>query len=119
MSKWFGTSWNAPCCMPETHVATPVGLPCEHCEEEFETGDDGFVIPVMTDPPREGYFHRACWLRSTIGSVGHQKCLCHCYGGSEEDPPGLSRREAAQAALAHYERRMAHVWKLKRAARFN
>jgi hypothetical protein len=42
--------------------------------------------------------HYECSLRSVIGSVGHQQRRCSCYGGDQEDPPGLTRREAAKAA---------------------
>lgn len=47
--------------------------------------------------------HHECSLRSVIGSVGHQKRLCSCYGGDQEDPPGLTRREAARAAAEYFD----------------
>jgi hypothetical protein len=46
--------------------------------------------------------HYECGLRSVIGSVGHQQKRCSCYGGTEEDPPGATRREAARAAAAYF-----------------
>lgn len=42
--------------------------------------------------------HSECSLRLAAGSVGHQRGRCSCYGGDEEDPPGVSRRVAAKAA---------------------
>jgi hypothetical protein len=45
--------------------------------------------------------HRECWTRMIVGSVGHQSGRCPCYGGSYEDPPGMTKREAAQAAELH------------------
>lgn len=48
--------------------------------------------------------HYECGLRSMLGSVGHQQRRCSCYGGAEEDPPGLSRREGARAAAAYFHR---------------
>jgi hypothetical protein len=46
--------------------------------------------------------HYECSLRSVIGSVGHQQKLCSCYGGDQEDPPGMTRREAAKAAALYF-----------------
>ncbi len=43
-----------------------------------------------------GLMHADCALRSAAGSVGHQRGRCSCYGGDEEDPPGVSRRVAAR-----------------------
>ncbi len=42
--------------------------------------------------------HRACAVRWRMGSVGHQQKKCPCYGGTEGDPPGVSKRAAADAA---------------------
>lgn len=46
--------------------------------------------------------HYECSLRSIIGSLGHQRGLCSCYGGTEEDPPGMTRRQAAAAAANYF-----------------
>lgn len=70
--------------------------------------------PVLPDEPQEGGYlltperhvpivqHRACAVRAVIGSVAHLERRCSCYipGADEGDPPGLSKREAAEAALA-------------------
>ncbi len=37
-----------------------------------------------------------------IGSIGHQQKKCPCYGGSYEDPPEMSKREAAQLAVDYF-----------------
>lgn len=44
--------------------------------------------------------HDECDVRSILGSVGHQRGLCTCNGGpgTMDDPPGLTRREAAMEA---------------------
>jgi hypothetical protein len=42
--------------------------------------------------------HMECFIRSVVGSVGHQMQQCHCYGGTVDDPPNMSKREAARAA---------------------
>ena len=39
-----------------------------------------------------------------VGSVGHQLGRCSCFGGDEDDPPGMTVREAALAAVDLYER---------------
>ncbi len=91
---------------------TPVGQPCLWCKEPIQEGDKGVVMPnvsgiaiaeakVSLEPT-----HYECLMRQILGSVGHQKGLCSCYGGTEEDPPGLSKREAACAAYQHSRRRI-------------
>jgi hypothetical protein len=46
--------------------------------------------------------HVECALRSVVGSLGHLQKKCSCYGGTEEDPPEMTRREAAKAASDYY-----------------
>jgi len=107
--KWFGESWGAPVCEGE-HVETPVGVLCAHCDEPIEAGDQGIMMDggyeynvedVVEKRVRfESHpWHHDCFLRSVIGSVGHQLKQCHCYGGTTEDPPEMSKREAARAAV--------------------
>lgn len=47
--------------------------------------------------------HWECAVRVAVGSVGHQQGICSCPGmpGLMDDPPGMSRREAAEAALRY------------------
>jgi hypothetical protein len=47
-------------------------------------------------------FHYECLMRGVIGSVGHLRRACSCYGGTDEDPPGMTYRQAAIAATALY-----------------
>jgi hypothetical protein len=65
---------------------------CAWCDEPILPGDRTSM----------GGVHYECGLRSIIGSVGHQKKCCSCYGGNEEDPPGLTRRQAATAAALYF-----------------
>ena len=66
---------------------------CPHCEEpilvrdEFIDTNDGRVR-----------FHRECFIRIVAGSSAHQLHDCRCYGGTREDPPGLTLRQAAVLA---------------------
>lgn len=63
-------------------------LKCQYCEEEIEAGEAS-PMPGM---------HRECAIRSVVGSAAHQLKECSCYGGTREDPPNLSIREAAKLA---------------------
>ncbi len=75
---------------------------CLWCDEPVEGAD-----------PKEGmlyfngvlyikrFLHINCYLRGRYGSVGHQEGKCGCRGGPNtmDDPPGMSKREAADAAV--------------------
>lgn len=76
----------------EETIATPVGSICTFCTEPVKEGDMGTVYD------NGGVAHYECSLRGVAGSVGHQLGRCSCYGGTEEDPPGLTYRQAAIAA---------------------
>ena len=70
---------------------------CQYCDEEILPGERADVIGSD--------FHRECLFRTGAGSVGHIRKRCSCYGGTEEDPPGMTKREAAKAALAEWKLR--------------
>lgn len=79
------------------HCPRPTS-PCAWCDEPFTEADSGFVMPVIPD----GFmaYHDACLMRSFVGSVAHQLKLCPCFSGiADEDAPGLTKRQAAQAAM--------------------
>lgn len=108
--KWFGESWGAPICKPEDHAEAPVGEPCIHCEEPIQEGDKGIITPFLTDwvdkdtfVEKEVPYHYACFMRNIVGSLAHINKTCSCFGGTEEDPPDMTKREAAEAALKAYE----------------
>jgi len=76
---------------------------CGHCEELI-----GNEEPAMTggiDGPAP--FHVDCLKRLLIGSVAHveRRCSCFVAGSDENDPPGMTRREAAREAVAAWEAR--------------
>jgi hypothetical protein len=50
------------------------------------------------------YEHRECAVRDVVGSLGHLRRQCSCFGGTEEDPPGMTKREAARVACELWER---------------
>lgn len=82
----------------EVQVETPVGAICTLCEEAVGESDIGSITRGM------GVAHYECTLRMAVGSVGHQLHQCSCYGGTAEDPEGMSRREAAIAAAQLFHR---------------
>lgn len=80
----------------------PVGQKCLNCEEPFVENDQGFVMGCSPEIDSSGQVgvHRECQFRMIFGSVGHQNKTCSCFGGStEEDPPNMTKREAAKAAM--------------------
>lgn len=72
---------------------------CDYCGEIMHLNERAEVFG--------GDFHRECLLRSVVGSVGHQMGLCSCFvmGSSVEDPEGMTKRQAAKAAAAFFQRR--------------
>ena len=75
---------------------------CQWCEEEI-AGAQSCVSPP---------FHPECLFRVVCGSVAHIEHRCSCYvpGSIAGDARGLSRREAAAAALATWvARKEGHV----------
>jgi|HubBroStandDraft_1064217.scaffolds.fasta_scaffold32770_4 hypothetical protein len=69
---------------------------CPECGEEIVKGE--MVMPFNNDTI---LMHYECGLRGIIGSVAHLQRRCSCYvpGSEEGDPPGMSKREAAKAAV--------------------
>lgn len=101
--KWFGPSPFSHACIDTPHIPTPIGA-CTWCEEPFLESDSGYAIPQVSGPHvTETYYHPDCWQRQLVGSVGHIRKRCSCYGGTEEDPPNMTRREAASAACRAFE----------------
>lgn len=91
---WFGAGWSSWLNYECEHQDTPIGEPCFWCDEAIEPWASGVVMSCFTA-------HLECFLRQGMGSVGHQLGLCSCSGGPGilDDPPGLTIREAARAAV--------------------
>lgn len=102
--KWFGKAYGAAYERDTEHVPTPVAAPCQHCGELVTEHDDGFVQDV-SDIECIAY-HYECHMRGFIGGLNHLRGCCQCCGGKEPpDPPGMTRREAARAALDYFQGR--------------
>lgn len=97
--RWFGESWGAPMNDDCPQVDVPFGAQCIHCLELIDEDDRGVVYangPVA---------HVECHFRSFAGGVNHQLGKCCCCGGTEPpDPPGMTSREAARAAMETWAR---------------
>jgi hypothetical protein len=81
----------------------PVTEVCNWCGEPLL--DDEVRAPNMNG------LHYACGLRMTLGSVGHQSRQCSCFGGDEEDPLGMTMRQAAEAAMNYFHRTEVPRWR--------
>lgn len=101
--QWFGKDWGAPILAELDHQPTPISEFCLFCEERILEQDDGFLI-FDGEKGRRRPVHWECNLRQVVGSVGHLTGKCSCHGGTDGDPPGMTRREAAKAAVALWER---------------
>jgi hypothetical protein len=103
---WFGERPVLAIQQEMPRVATPVGKDCLHCDEPIEEGDNGITtIYVGADSTTARALHVECYLRQSIGGVNHIEGRCTCQGGSEPpDPPGMTKREAAIAAVQAWHR---------------
>lgn len=81
----------------ERRIPTPVGETCLLCAEPIAEGDCGTINFV------DQVTHYECEMRLAVGSVGHLMGRCYCKGGTEEDPPGMTIREASIAACNLWE----------------
>jgi hypothetical protein len=116
MTAWFGSSWGAPV-NEGPRVPVPVGMSCSWCAEAIETGDSGVVMPHVEEP-KPGVFvtrirplHCNCHLRSVIGPLVHVEEQCGCYTShfTDNDPPGMTRRQAADAAVDAFYAKYGHA----------
>jgi hypothetical protein len=75
---------------------------CLWCKDPVTAGEEYEERPMVgSEGPRTGYIHFECAARMSLGSLGHLRGNCSCYGGKEDDPVGISRRQAARAALRY------------------
>ena len=72
-------------------------MKCLWCDEEVLAGEKSEALA-------NGTMHWECALRWVAGPVAHlqRKCSCYVSGSEENDPEGMTRREAAKAAAQLY-----------------
>lgn len=99
--RWFGDEPFAPVCHVTPRAERPIGAPCYWCDDPIGPDETGFLIPHCGQDERP--IHDFCQLRTLIGGVNHLKGLCMCCGGDRPpDPPDMTLREAAHAAVRHW-----------------
>lgn len=81
-------------------ILPPHNAKCYHCEEPILITDPGIRYPDGD------YAHRNCHIRQIVGSVAHIEKRCGCYveGSHDSDDPALTPRQAADAAVALWQR---------------
>jgi hypothetical protein len=99
LEKVFGPKPWGPALDGAPMIPAPIDDCCLYCNEPIAEGDSGVMLGRFVR-------HRECLLRHIVGSVGHQCGTCSCYGGAYEDPPSMTKRQAARAAVEFYERGM-------------
>src|SRR5438105_2392264 len=79
---------------------------CVYCEEPMLPTDRQEAVRLITAQGiQQRVAHWACAARQAVGSVAHQAGRCSCYvpGSQESDPPGMTPRQAAEAAVALFQ----------------
>lgn len=105
MMRWFGPDHLPPFDDGDlVRAPAPIGERCVWCDEPILEGEYGFLVPHVESAgsARERPHHNECLARQMLGSVAHQLGLCTCVNpeSKHEDPPGITRRQAAKAALS-------------------
>jgi hypothetical protein len=79
---------------------------CAYCEEPIEASEQQSRFNEISEAsgwlPKAVAMHRACFVRSIVGSVGHQQRRCSCYGFEDVSEIGLTPRAAAREAARHF-----------------
>lgn len=90
--RWFGESWGAPACEPETHAPTPVGDSCLDCRELILSHHQGFIMPnvELSGLVRLAPHHLDCHMAKILA---HGPECPHCRGKElGEHPQGCGMR---------------------------
>lgn len=103
-NPYFGDLEGVPATEGARRVTTPTGARCLYCREAVRAGDSGYLMASYEpEGARVVAVHAECQLRQVVGGVEclkRQHAGTHVVGDHDPDPPGLSRREAAQATWA-------------------
>jgi hypothetical protein len=95
MMRWFGLTPYAPVCLSADWAPTPIGFPCDYCDEPVAASDNGIIMDGGV------VMHQECQVRMVVGSVAciranHVGCG---EGSGHADPPGMTKRQAARASM--------------------
>lgn len=76
---------------------------CIYCDELVTVEDNADTVNTP-EGPRPA--HVECNFRAVMGSVAHieKRCSCFVPGSEENDPPEMTCREAAKAAVRAWHR---------------
>jgi hypothetical protein len=110
---WWGEPWPSGICLKQDesgadilpyewnwdmNVPVPVGEKCFSCGEEIVATDQGQRMPFAHDGGVELVNqHKECGLRNVMGPLAHLERRCRCFGGTDHDTPGLTKRQEALA----------------------
>lgn len=84
----FGV-WDAPITDGAEWLDEVPDMDCSFCDEHFQPGDNGAIMPM-------GYAqHRECGFRMVMGGIGHHIDHVRYSKGELGPDAGLSRRESA------------------------
>lgn len=110
--RWFGYRPFAKICNEAMRAETPLRMVCSWCDEPIALDENGFIEDeVAVGQEVADVWHHECYLRVIHGGVNHQAQLCTCYGGTlDSDPPEMTRREAARAAMRYAAREAVPAW---------
>lgn len=90
----FG-QWDAPMTDGAEWIEVPTDESCMYCQEPFEEGDNGAIMP-------NGFAqHRECGLRSVWGGIGHLVDHVRYCNGEYGPDAGLSYRASARLVWRH------------------
>ena len=79
--------------------------PCDWCGERLSPASM-VAIPLIGGDKPTVHYHRECHMRQITGSLAHIERRCGCYvpGATDTDPPEMTKRQAAKAAVAAWEK---------------
>jgi len=75
---------------------------CVYCAEPLTVAEVARATLSSLPDGEVGWTHQACAVRQVVGSVAHQQRRCTCDGGPAHEDEGLTKRQAAEAALAYW-----------------
>lgn len=76
---------------------------CPHCDEPVVAEYASIPHLAADGSVSDRHWHPECYMRAIVGGLNHLLGKCTCCGGIDPpDPPGMTRREAAIAAVAYY-----------------